>query len=245
MTKFFDYKIYSGTISEIINEIVTIISNNKKAIINPINAFIFTLGLKNPELKTSLLNSDFIPADGQSIIWALKFLHKTKQKRLAGIDLMYLLFEIAYKNNYKIFLLGSTDNTLIKISNSLPTKYKNLVVGMENGFFDEEQQNNIIEKINLLNPQILFLGLNSPKKEILAYKFKPILNCNIILSVGGSFEILAGNKNRAPKIFQKLGFEWFYRLIQEPRRLFKRYLFSNLKFIYVIILEKYKQLINT
>ncbi len=222
-----------------------IIQQNKKVIINPINAFIFTLSLRNKELRTSLLNSEFIPADGQSIIWALNFLNNLKLERLTGIDLMYALFETAVKNNYRIFLFGSTDETLHKIYFSVKPEIKKTIIGMENGYFESNKLNKIVEKINITKPDIIFLGLNSPNKEILSLELKTKTEANIILSVGGSFEILAGNKKRAPHLFQTLGLEWLYRLMQEPRRLFKRYLITNVLFVTIIIIEKIKRLIKT
>ena len=112
------------------------------------------------------------------------------------------------------------------------------ISGFRDGFFKEDEEPGIVELINTSKPHILFLGLPSPKKEFFVEKYKTQLKVNYILGVGGYFDILAGTIKRAPVWMQKIGLEWFYRFLQEPKRLFRRYFVGNMIFLRLVILER-------
>ena len=115
-----------------------------------------------------------------------------------------------------------------------------MIAGYRNGYFNSDEEKDIVEEITNSGANILFVAITSPKKEIFLNRYKEDLKCiNFIMGVGGSFDVIAGKVKRAPILAQKLGLEWLYRLFQEPRRMWKRYLVGNLKFIYIIIRKKF------
>ncbi|MDX5479028.1 MAG: WecB/TagA/CpsF family glycosyltransferase, partial [Cyclobacteriaceae bacterium] len=115
---------------------------------------------------------------------------------------------------------------------------KKIIAGYRNGYYSPDQENSIALEISETNPDILFVAITSPKKEIFLEKYKSIIKAPFIMGVGGSFDVVAGKVKRAPLWMQRFGLEWFYRVIQEPKRLWRRYFNTNLKFIKLLISEK-------
>tara|TARA_Y200000002_G_scaffold368766_1_gene362186 strand:+ start:1069 stop:1812 length:744 start_codon:yes stop_codon:yes gene_type:complete len=192
-------------------------------------------------LMESVISSDIINADGMSIVWASRFLgHKIKE-RVAGIDLMENLVKLAYQNSYRCFFLGAKQEILEKLVNEYSAKYsKNIIAGYRNGYFDEKDEKEIIKKIKESNAEFLFVAITSPKKEIFLNKYKQELkNVNLIMGVGGSFDVISGKVSRAPFFMQKIGLEWLYRFIQEPARMWRRYLIGNIKFMIIIFKARF------
>jgi N-acetylglucosaminyldiphosphoundecaprenol N-acetyl-beta-D-mannosaminyltransferase len=240
MVSFINYPIFEKSFFDLLHIVKNAIETDKTILINPLNSYIFVLTRTNPKLDSCFLNSTFITADGISVVKGIKFLSNKEVTRITGVDLMYSLIDMAIENNYSIYFWGSTDSTLKKIANILHNKNYFNITGFSNGFSDFGNADEIIKKIETKKPNIIFLGMNTPQKEYLSVKLKEKGIANIILSVGGSFEVFVGNKKRAPIFLQKLGLEWLFRLIQEPIRLGKRYLITNIKFIYLLIAEKIK-----
>ena len=189
------------------------------------------------ELLKSVIEADLINADGQSIIWAAKLLGLMIPERVAGIDLMEKLVEKSYKDNYKCFFFGAEDKVVNEVVRKYSLKYsKNIIAGYRKGFYEKNDEKNIVNQIKESNPDFLFVAITSPKKEIFLNKYKEELkNISFIMGVGGSFDVISGKTKRAPVFMQKLGLEWFYRFLQEPQRMWKRYLFGNIKFMYLVV----------
>ena len=197
---------------------------------------------KDNQLRESVNNSDIINADGQAVVWAAKFLNKPLKERVAGIDLMQNLVELAYKNNHTIFLFGAKEEVVKKVIAIYSEKYgKNLIAGYRNGYYNKEEESFIANEIASSGANMLFVAITSPKKENFLYEFKNELKAvNFIMGVGGSFDVIAGLTKRAPLWMQNNGLEWFYRFLQEPKRMWERYLVGNSKFIYLVFKEKIK-----
>ena len=189
------------------------------------------------ELLKSVIEADLINADGQSIIWAAKLLGLMIPERVAGIDLMEKLVEKSYKDNYKCFFFGAEDKVVKEVVRKYSLKYsKNIIAGFRNGFYEKNDEKIIVNQIKESNPDFLFVAITSPKKEIFLNKYKEELkNISFIMGVGGSFDVISGKTKRAPVFMQKLGLEWFYRFLQEPQRMWKRYLFGNIQFMYLVV----------
>lgn len=188
------------------------------------------------ELRKSVNESDLINADGQAVVWASKLLRKPIKERVAGIDLMTHLIALAKKKNYSIFFLGAKEEVVAKVVATCPPK---IVAGYRNGYFKKEEEKGIAEDISRTNANILFVAISSPKKENFLYQNKGALeNVNFIMGVGGSFDVVSGKVERAPKWMQEYGLEWFYRFKQEPKRMWRRYLVGNSKFIALVFREK-------
>ncbi len=197
---------------------------------------------EDPELKESVLGADMINADGQSVVWASRFLRTPLKERVAGIDLMRRVLELAAKKGYKVYLLGGAEEVVNRVHEKVCKEFGNEVIcGFRNGYFSREEEKPIAEEILSSGAQILFVGISSPKKENFLYRNNKLLHkVNFVMGVGGSFDVLAGKVKRAPLWMQKVGIEWLYRFLQEPKRLWKRYLIGNLKFIALVLQYKIK-----
>src|SRR5690606_7493340 len=194
---------------------------------------------KDLQLRKSVNESDIINADGQAVVWASRFLGKHLKERVAGIDLMVNLVELAYKKNYKIFFFGAKEAVVKTVVKKYSNQYSSdIIAGYRNGYFDKNEETNIAKQISDSDANILFVAISSPTKENFLYENKELLKkVNFIMGVGGSFDVVAGVVKRAPVWMQKAGLEWFYRFAQEPRRMWKRYLVGNTKFILLVLRE--------
>ena len=189
-------------------------------------------------LRNSVVNCDIINADGQSVVWAAKLLGEPLTERVAGIDLMTALVELAKEKKYKIFLLGAE----AEIVRAVAEKYgAEIVAGYRNGYFSKESEAEVAAQIAASRAQMLFVAISSPKKEIFLDRYKDTIDTPFIMGVGGAFDVIAGRVKRAPAWVQKAGLEWLYRVIQEPRRMWKRYLVTNSAFIYLVLKEKFSR----
>jgi len=192
------------------------------------------------QLRESVNEADLINADGQAIVWASKLLGKPLKERVAGIDLMQNLVDLAHKNKYKIFFFGAKEEIVKEVVNRYTDRYdKSIIAGYRNGYFKKEEEKDIALEISKSGAQLLFVAISSPTKENFLFENKSLLkNINFVMGVGGSFDVVAGKVKRAPKWMQNVGLEWFYRFLQEPRRMWKRYLIGNTKFILLVLKEK-------
>jgi len=193
---------------------------------------------KDNKLKDIIGKCDIINADGMAIVWASKIIGKPLKQRVAGIDLMQILAEHAIIKNYRLYFLGAKQEIITKVVAIYKKKYPELqIVGFKNGYWKPEAENDVINSILLAKPDILFVAISSPKKEYFLKKYLDILKVPFVMGVGGSFDVVAGLTKRAPKCMQRIGLEWLWRFIQEPGRLWKRYLIGNVIFIWVVIKE--------
>lgn len=194
-------------------------------------------------LRKSVNDSDLINADGQSVVWASRLLGKPLKERVAGIDLMVNLVELAYEKKYKIFFFGAKEEVVKKVVEKYADQYSTeIIAGYRNGYFRKEEEQQIAEQISESGANILFVAISSPTKENFLYENKKLLNkINFVMGVGGSFDVVAGVVKRAPLWMQKAGLEWFYRFVQEPKRMWKRYLIGNAKFILLVLKEKFQK----
>lgn len=204
-----------------------------------INASKLNLMAKNKWLRTIVNGSPLINADGQSIVWAGRFLGIDVPERVTGIDLFGKLVKKAADEGLKLYYFGSEEEVLKKVIALHQKQYPNLkIAGFRNGYFKDEESETIARDIHKSQADILFVAFSSPKKEYWIHQYKEQLNIPFMMGVGGSFDVIAGKTKRAPKWMQKIGLEWLYRLIQEPKRMFGRYVKGNMEFILRVIKEK-------
>ena len=231
----------SMTMRETIAYIDNVIKENMSINHVVINAGKVVSMSEDRQLFNSVVSCDLINADGQSIVWAARFLGHDLPERVAGIDLMQELMSLASKNGYKCFFFGAKEEVVKKVVEIYSQKYgPQIIAGYRNGYYTEEQEQEIASQIAGSGAQLLFVAITSPKKENFLHKYKLTLrNVNFTMGVGGSFDVIAGITKRAPVWMQDVGMEWFYRLVQEPRRMWKRYLVGNTKFILMVIKEKF------
>ncbi|WP_299121209.1 WecB/TagA/CpsF family glycosyltransferase [uncultured Winogradskyella sp.] len=241
--RFLNTEVDNFSMNETLHLIENAIDNNDQIHHVVINAGKIVLMQKDLQLRESVNKSDLINADGQAVVWASKILKKPLKERVAGIDLMENLVKLAHKKGYKIFFLGAKESVVKTVINKYSLLYSpKIIAGYRNGYFNSEEESDIAEDIASSGADILFVAISSPTKENFIYSNRPFLKgVNFIMGVGGSFDVVAGKVKRAPKWMQKLGFEWFYRLLQEPKRMWKRYLIGNTKFIYLVIREYFSK----
>ena len=197
-----------------------------------INALKVNLMEKDPELREIVNSCPLINADGASILWAAKKLGVPVKQRVTGIDLFMRLVREAAENGYKIYLFGAKPEVVAKVRTIFTEQYPTLqIVGVRDGYFKPEDEAQIVADMAASGADMMFVAFSSPKKEYWVHKYLDQLNIPFVMGVGGSFDVVAGVTKRAPEIWQKLGLEWLYRFIQEPRRLFKRYIVGNMTFI--------------
>jgi N-acetylglucosaminyldiphosphoundecaprenol N-acetyl-beta-D-mannosaminyltransferase len=238
----FNIKIHPLRKNDFIQYIENSISNNARLVQSGVNAASIVEIKNNKLLIDAYNNSDLINIDGMSMVWALRFLGFTVPERVACPDLAMGIMDMAQKNSYKLFMFGAEESNLnAAVENVRKTFPKLLVAGYRNGFFNSEDEARIVEMINSAHSDILFMGMPSPRKEFFVEKYKDQLNVKYILGVGGFFDILSGSINRAPIWMQNMGLEWFYRLIKEPKRMWRRYLIGNTTFIKLVLLEKIRR----
>jgi N-acetylglucosaminyldiphosphoundecaprenol N-acetyl-beta-D-mannosaminyltransferase len=209
-----------------------------------VNAAKLVNAQKDLPLQASIVQCDIINPDGQAIVWASRFLDQPLPERVTGIDLMENLVKLAAMRKYRIFFLGAREEVLRKMISNYTRQYGgHLIAGYRNGYFTKEDETLVAMQIAESRADILFVAISSPKKEIFLNTYKEVIKAPFIMGVGGSFDVVAGLVKRAPLWMQKAGLEWFYRLSQEPKRMWKRYLYGNTAFIYLILKEKYRQLV--
>jgi N-acetylglucosaminyldiphosphoundecaprenol N-acetyl-beta-D-mannosaminyltransferase len=180
--------------------------------------------------------------DGMSMVWALRFLGYSAPERVACPDLANDILELAERKNYSIFLFGANESSLVLSIKNLATNFPKLkIAGYRNGYYQIEDEYGIIKMINDSMPDILFLGMPSPQKELFVEKYKNQFQVKYILGVGGFFDILSGKTKRAPLWVQRRGMEWIYRFAQEPKRMWHRYMIGNVKFIGLVLKEKWRK----
>lgn len=198
-----------------------------KTICTP-NTEIVMAAKEDPHLKELINQFDLIIPDGIGLIYGSRIKKKPLKERVTGFDLSMKLLEIANDKGYSIFLLGGKEGVAKQAGENITKKYSNIkIAGVHNGYFkgshngydDHEDENKIINMINDSKPDIIFVGLGFPKQEIWIGENRNRIHGKVIIGNGGTMDIISGNAKRAPEIFQKLGLEWFYRLVKEPSRI--------------------------
>lgn len=205
-----------------------------------VNAGKMVMMQTDKELFDSVVSADMINADGQAIVWAAKVLGTPLKERVTGIDLMENLVRKAHEESYKIFFFGAKEEVVKEVVERYSNRYSpEIVGGYRNGYFSDAEKPSIAKEISESGAQILFVAISSPTKEIFLNSYKKELSgLNFIMGVGGSFDVVAGKVKRAPEWMQQSGLEWFYRFLQEPGRMWKRYLVGNTKFV-MLVLKSY------
>jgi N-acetylglucosaminyldiphosphoundecaprenol N-acetyl-beta-D-mannosaminyltransferase len=193
---------------------------------------------KNAVLRQAVTDCDMILADGQSVVWASRILQSTLPERVTGIDLFLELLAVASRRSYRVYFLGARQEVLEQMLAEIRSRYPDIsIAGFRNGYFDPDEEESVAAGIRDAKADLLFIAMSSPKKELFLMNWGEKTGVCVVHGVGGSFDILAGETRRAPIWCQRFGLEWLYRARQEPIRLGRRYLTSNLAFIRLVALE--------
>ncbi len=193
-------------------------------------------------LRRIINEADLVGADGVPLVWLSRLLKDPIPGRVNGTDLMEKLVERAAEKGYSIYFLGAKPEVVENVVRIYLQKYPTLkIAGYRDGYFRPEEEDQVAQEIRDSRADILFLAFGSPKKEIFVRKYLYKMNVPVVHGVGGSFDVVAGVTKRAPVWMQNAGLEWFFRLMQEPDRMWKRYLFTNLEFMVLVLLEIFRR----
>ena len=227
------YPLLAATMGEVVGLCEKTVSNKGLMQIGVVNAAKIVNAAGNPALHDAVLSCDVILADGQSVVWASRLLGRPLPERVTGIDLFVRLLELADRRRLSVYLLGGSREVNDEVVRVISERYPHaLIAGHRDGYFTDGER--VARDIAASHPDLLFLGMSSPQKEIFLKTFQAEMAVPITHGVGGSFDILAGVTKRAPERWQRWGMEWAYRLVQEPGRMWRRYLRTNLLFCVIV-----------
>ncbi len=197
------------------------------------------------ELEESILMADLVGADGVPLVWASQLLGAALPGRVNGTDLMYKLLEKASKKAYRIFFFGAKEEILQKVLEKVRADYPGVkIAGFRNGYFASAEEASIVRQIKESHADILLIAFGTPKKELWVKRYLHEMGVPVIHGVGGSFDVMAGIVPRAPFWMQRCGLEWLFRLMQEPRRMWRRYLVTNVVFILLFSRELFRHYLS-
>jgi N-acetylglucosaminyldiphosphoundecaprenol N-acetyl-beta-D-mannosaminyltransferase len=240
-----DIDIANVTKCEVLEHISASIKSSQKNMMFFVNAHNLTQAYYNNCYRSILRKTNYIYGDGIGIYLAGMVTHQRISDNVNGTDLFPLICELCEKEKYSVYFLGSEPGIVEKMVLNIKKKYPMLVIaGIHHGYFDEGNTEEIANEINKTGTKILFVGLGTPKQEKWIYDNYKSLNFNVAIGVGGLFDFYSGAKLRAPLWFRNIHLEWLFRLIYEPRRLWKRYLLGIPLFISLILGRKCRDIFN-
>ena len=186
----------------------------------------------DPKLFEIIDKCGLVNADGQSVVWVSRLVGDPLPERVAGIDLMDALLELAQRRGYRVYILGARAEVLTRAVAQLRERFPELhIAGARDGYFGDHEASQVCDEIRTSRAEILFVAMSSPRKEYFLGEYGPQLGVPFVMGVGGSIDVIAGVTRRAPASWQRFGCEWLYRLLQEPKRMFRRYAVTNTRFV--------------
>lgn len=213
-------------------------SNDRSGVrvVCPVNAAIAVEMRSDEALKAAAAAADLRLADGASLLWAARLEGQHLPERVAGIDLMENIVGRAAQEGLSVYFLGARPAVVKRLVEVYRARYPTLrVAGFHDGYFDRANDGPLVQAIRESGADVLFIGMPTPFKEVWAERLRNRLGVRLLLGVGGSFDVVAGFIPRAPLWMQRSGLEWSWRLLREPRRLWRRYLFTNTLFVLLAV----------
>ncbi|NCP53474.1 MAG: WecB/TagA/CpsF family glycosyltransferase [Flavobacteriales bacterium] len=226
-----DYQVY--------NDSITKIDYQQKQLITTINQYSYCVAENDYSFKKALQKSTILLPDGIGIVIAAKLLKNTRIQKIAGADIHQYLLENLQKNSGSCMYLGASEDTLAKIKKRIGIEYPNITVASYSPPYKAEFSNEDIKAmiltVNTVKPDVLFVGMTAPKQEKWAHAYKKKLETNTICAIGAVFDFYAGTVKRPSQFWIDLKLEWFIRLVKEPKRMWRRYLYYGPFFIYLLL----------
>ena len=212
------------SMDEAVSKVISYMDSNGSRIICTPNPEMVIDARGDRELFNILRAADLVVPDGVGIVWALKRAGEASARRLAGYDLVQAVFSRIKGSDRSVYFFGGAPGVAADAARAMQKKYPGLkIAGIRNGYFGEKDELKIIAEIKKAKPELLLVGLGSPKQEKWIYANLRLTGAKAAIGVGGSFDVMSGRIKRAPFILQKLGLEWLYRFLKQPSR-FKRIL---------------------
>ena len=226
------------TKQQTLGKIQELITNDERGYLCTVNVSILMMLRSDPHLKEFIAQSSMVVADGQPLIWTSRYMQQPLPERVTGVELVKDLAILAKQNDWGVYLLGATQNIVSTVAKRLKSEHPGLVIsGFCDGYFDKEGAKLRAKDIRESGAKILIVAMGVPRQELFIEEQWPDLGVNFTVGVGGSFDVISGVTKRAPRWMQKIGLEWLYRTLQEPKRLFWRYLTTNSLFVYLFFKE--------
>lgn len=240
--RFLNTYVSNITMNEALDNIEKMIKSKKKSYVVAVNVDVIMKIEQDEELKKITDEADMVLTDGKPLIWISKLKKTPIKEKISGSDLVPKLCELSDRKGYTIFILGGKDGIAKQAKEKLESQYKNIkIVGVYSPKFGFEKDKKELTKINSMinkkKPDLLFVCLGCPKQEKWIYNHISEYDAKVSICAGATVDFLAGNMKRAPKWMSNCGLEWFYRFLQEPKRLFKRYFIDDIKILK--LLRKY------
>ena len=231
------------TMSETVEAIEQMIAADKKSYVVAINVDVVMKIEADPYLKKIVDDADMVLVDGKPLVWISKLHGRPLKEKVSGSDLVPLLCEVAAKNGYKVFIIGGKEGSAERAKQRLEEKLPDIqIVGTYAPPFGFEKDDAELEKINRMisqaHPDLLITCFGCPKQEKWIYENIEKYDAKVSICAGATVDFIAGNVTRAPRWMSEHGLEWFYRFLQEPRRMFRRYFVDDMKIIGLI--KKYR-----
>jgi N-acetylglucosaminyldiphosphoundecaprenol N-acetyl-beta-D-mannosaminyltransferase len=194
---------------------------------------------RDPELRRIINECALVNVDGMPVVWAARLLGKPLKERVAGVDLFEALMRRAADAGWRVFLLGAREEVVSAVRDTYQKKYPRLLVaGFRNGYWKGgAEEAEVVEQVRASRADLLFVAISSPKKEQFLGRYQTAMKIPFAMGVGGTFDVAIGRVKRAPLWMQHAGLEWFFRFLQEPRRMFRRYFIEDMAFIWLFIKE--------
>jgi N-acetylglucosaminyldiphosphoundecaprenol N-acetyl-beta-D-mannosaminyltransferase len=230
------------SMEETLNEIERFIATEQPHQHVVVNVDKLVKARRDPVLRRIINDCALINADGMPVVWASRLLGKPLKERVAGVDLFEALMKRSSEKGWRVFLLGAREEIVSRVKQLYEAKYPSLVVaGCRNGYWKPEQEPSVVAEILASRADILFVAISSPKKEQFLGRHQQEMRIPFAMGVGGTFDVAAGKVQRAPRWMQSSGLEWFYRFLQEPRRMFRRYFIEDMAFLGMVARELWRR----
>jgi N-acetylglucosaminyldiphosphoundecaprenol N-acetyl-beta-D-mannosaminyltransferase len=194
---------------------------------------------RDEELRRIINACALVNVDGMPVVWASRLLGKPLKERVAGVDLFEALMRRSGERGWRVFLLGARSEVVAAVAAAYGRRYPGLVIaGWRDGYWQgEAQEAAVAERIRASGADLLFVAIGSPRKEQFLGRWQETMRIPFAMGVGGTFDVAIGRVKRAPRWMQRAGLEWFYRFLQEPRRMFHRYFIEDMAFIWLLLKE--------
>jgi len=224
------------TLPEAVDAIAAMVRAGARGWVATVNVATLMTMRSDPRLQAFVDRASLVVADGQPLVLASRWIATALPERVAGIDLLEALFARAERDGFGVYLLGARAEVLPAAVSRIKSRWPRLrLCGAADGYFSEEEARTRSRTVAQSRADVLIVGMGVPRQERFLEQHWDELGATVAIGVGGSLDVLAGAKMRAPVILQRLGLEWLFRLAQEPRRLWKRYLVTNSQFLYLLV----------
>jgi N-acetylglucosaminyldiphosphoundecaprenol N-acetyl-beta-D-mannosaminyltransferase len=191
---------------------------------------------RDEALRAAVVGSELVTADGQAVVWASRLVGEPVPERVTGIDLFAALLPLAARRGFRVYLLGARPAVAARAVAEIRARHPDLpLVGWRDGYYDPADEEAVVEEISAAAPDLLFVALETPAKETFIARYRDRIGAPFTMGIGGTLDILAGERRRAPRWLQRAGLEWCYRLLQDPRRLARRYVVGNTLFTMLVL----------